>query len=68
VLSPVLFNLYINDLFNNQINNKILAFADDIYNTSLKQQKKLLDSLKMIEEWRSQENHLKIRKQKSAMI
>ena len=68
ILSPMLFNIYINDLINNLDKNvfEILAYADDIA-IICKNKNELLNSMEIIDKW-ALNNNIKINKNKSGII
>jgi len=49
-MSPILFNLFINDLQEKNINTKILEFADVIV-LFYTDRKEILDTIEMLEIW-----------------
>ena len=68
ILSPMLFNIYINDLIEeiDKISFEILAYADDIA-IICKNKKELINVMNIIEKW-SINNKIKINKKKSGIL
>ena len=68
VLSPSLFNLYVDDLLGQieEAGAKVLAFADDIVFT-ISDTTRLLNCIRVIERW-TETNDIKINNSKSAII
>ena len=68
VLSPYLFNIYINDLIEEIDLNafEVLAYADDIA-VICKNKEELLNVMKIVERW-SNDNKVNINKKKSGIL